>query len=321
MASSSTRARSEDVSRRCRFFRWVNEDAQPEVYDDAPVYSEVEILTETHQEIDSQSEICTDKHDALACDIGDLVHCVSVLNREVRQLKKEVITLKEADRRRGCDVDALPACLPAYTVLAATARPDLVLDEKQKPVIYPKSNLRQCRLHSTYCLPLCFPFDSFQHFLLLFLAKSKLHQRRRERARERLGERKKEGEEDIGREKERGITDVLDTRSGVARLNGSSVRNDTGKDRAIRLGLGLLLRLRLLARAKLGSPAPSPLFVCGGRNRKGVMLGYFLKKATSLQVVREEREHWQRGLRVIKSRTTASDNRTIHNLPAKTNGS
>ncbi|KAL5984706.1 hypothetical protein ACLOJK_041327 [Asimina triloba] len=211
MASSSTRARSEAgvffVVVTIRFFRWVDEDAQPEVYDDAPVYSEVEILTETHQEIDSQSEICTDKHDALACDIGDLVHCVSVLNREVRQLKKEVITLKEADRRL-CFIlhSAFSAVsrLPAYTVLAAThyvcmkkhdnnrrlewqqlnwclsiaicllltaARPDLVLDEKQKPIIYPKSNLRQCRLHSTYCLPLCFPFDSFQHFLLLFLPK------------------------------------------------------------------------------------------------------------------------------------------------------
>ncbi|KAL5980366.1 hypothetical protein ACLOJK_028274 [Asimina triloba] len=89
-------------------------------------------------------------------------------------------------------------------------------------------------------------------------------ERRRERARERLGERKKEGEEDIGREKERGIIDIPDTRSGIARRNGSSVQNDTGEDRAIRRGLGLLLRLRLWARAKLGSPAPSPLFVCGG---------------------------------------------------------
>ncbi|KAL6009640.1 hypothetical protein ACLOJK_000068 [Asimina triloba] len=44
-----------------------------------------------------------DKHDKKVNDIGDLVHCVSVLNQEVRHLKKEVHTLKEADRRRGLE--------------------------------------------------------------------------------------------------------------------------------------------------------------------------------------------------------------------------
>ncbi|KAL6003571.1 hypothetical protein ACLOJK_023803 [Asimina triloba] len=84
-----------DMSRRCEFFRWL---------DDTRVFFEAESLTDKPRELDSEYEIIIEKQDEMVGDIGDLVRCVSLLNQEVRGLKKEVQCLKKADRRRGLEM-------------------------------------------------------------------------------------------------------------------------------------------------------------------------------------------------------------------------
>ncbi|KAL5987280.1 hypothetical protein ACLOJK_038442 [Asimina triloba] len=97
----------DDSTRRCSFFRWLDEGSQSTGYDQVHIDSESEVLPCKNQEIGAQSNLNTDKHGEIAGDIGDLLQCMSMMNHEIRHLKKEVRFLKEADRRRELDASAI----------------------------------------------------------------------------------------------------------------------------------------------------------------------------------------------------------------------
>ncbi|KAL5999539.1 hypothetical protein ACLOJK_037824 [Asimina triloba] len=55
----------------------------------------------------AKSYLNTNKHDEIVGDIGDLLECVSTMNKEIRHLKREVLLLKEADIHREFDASGI----------------------------------------------------------------------------------------------------------------------------------------------------------------------------------------------------------------------
>ncbi|KAL5992930.1 hypothetical protein ACLOJK_013849 [Asimina triloba] len=113
-----------DSTRRCSFFRWLDEGSQSTGYGQVHVDSESEVLPCKNQKMGAQSNVNTDKHGEIAGDIGDLLQCISMMNHEIRHLKKEVRFLKEADRRRELDASAIKRN-QGFIVLSITSLPVL----------------------------------------------------------------------------------------------------------------------------------------------------------------------------------------------------
>ncbi|KAL5983917.1 hypothetical protein ACLOJK_018015 [Asimina triloba] len=96
-----------DTTRRCGFFQWLDVGGQSKSSDEVRIHSEADNLTHKYHESESQSEVQTDKQDEIVGDMGELLQCVSMVNKEIRQLKKEVRSLKEVDRRHALDASVL----------------------------------------------------------------------------------------------------------------------------------------------------------------------------------------------------------------------
>ncbi|KAL5993872.1 hypothetical protein ACLOJK_038229 [Asimina triloba] len=87
--------------------KWLDGGGQSKGSNEVHIHSEADNLTHKYHESESQSEVQTDKQDEIVGDMGELLQCVSMLNKEIRQLKKEVRALKEVDRHHALDVSVL----------------------------------------------------------------------------------------------------------------------------------------------------------------------------------------------------------------------
>ncbi|KAL5989031.1 hypothetical protein ACLOJK_027133 [Asimina triloba] len=103
-SSQETVTGSESTFRILRTTLWLDEaNSSSQIH----VHSTSEVLTGKQGQMGAKSNLNTDKHDEIVGDIGDLLQCVSTMNQEIHHLKREVLLLKEVDRRREFDASVI----------------------------------------------------------------------------------------------------------------------------------------------------------------------------------------------------------------------